>query len=34
MSENLDYFNCVDFEDPGDVIKVVYLLLNWIELQK
>lgn len=23
MSENLDYFNCVDFEDPGDVIKVV-----------
>ena len=27
-SGNLDYFNCVDFEDPGDVIKVVYLLLN------
>lgn len=28
MSGNLDYFNCIDFEDPGDIIKVVYLLLN------
>ena len=29
MSGNLDYLNCVDFEDPGDIIKVVCILLNW-----
>lgn len=28
MSENLDYLNCIDFEDPGDIIKVVCILLN------
>lgn len=28
MSENLDYLHCIDFEGPGDIIKVVCILLN------
>lgn len=28
MSENLGYLNCIDFEGPRDIIKVVCILLN------
>lgn len=29
MSGNLDYLNCIDSEDPGDIVKVVCILLNY-----
>lgn len=28
MSGNLDYLSCIEFEDPGDVVKAVCILLN------